>query len=71
MDKLLKLMDGKKRGIAAIVGVILTWCLKYDVMPEKWMELLMGCHGLFTAWAVGDAVSKKIKADAATASEEV
>ncbi len=59
MGKFLKFMDGKKRGIAAVGGVILTWCLKWHVMPEMYLELLMAVHGLFTTWAVADAVNKK------------
>jgi hypothetical protein len=72
VDKIIKFLDGKKRGIAAASGVILTWCMKYHVAPEMYLELLAGLNTLFAAWAIGDAVQKSIAAKAnASAAEEV
>ncbi len=71
MDKLLNFLDGKKRGIAAVLGVILTWCMNYHVLPEMYLALFAALNTLFTAWAVGDAVQKNRNRKAEAAEPEV
>jgi hypothetical protein len=54
-------LDGKKRGIAALAGTVLTWAATYDAVPERYLVLAASALSIWTGLAVGHAVVKKPK----------
>jgi hypothetical protein len=58
MKQIWNFLDGKKRTIATIGGVLLTWAWKYQVAPEQYLDLANMIYTAFGLTAVGHAISK-------------
>ncbi|HLP41562.1 MAG TPA: hypothetical protein VK465_08660 [Fibrobacteria bacterium] len=59
IDKFWAWLDGKKRGIGAVGGVLGTWAATYDMLPEKWLALFAALLTLWTGVAIQSASRKK------------
>lgn len=57
-----KYLDGHKRSIGVVAGIVLSWAWKYEVAPEKYLDLANMVLSTWGVVAIGDAVRKSAKA---------
>lgn len=51
-------LDGKKRSLATVAGVVMAWAWKYQVAPEMWLDLGNGLLTLLGTVAVTHGAMK-------------